>query len=336
MTEADIRKVVLESRPATVEDLTNQLRELLNVEYHCILQYKDPDFGGELCNLTNIDELPDMPTVKLIAVIQLEPVPATVPTQSSNDSDTSSIADTVILSVSPQDRQQPWPDFFHIPTFSLDVEYRLRQADLLYLAEATYLKVTKELKHEILEGLAESIYSFTPYPNKEQFQSVASALISKHPCLQEPASPSRCCGWKHSLQYKMANYRTKRRKSGCLDVSINAGKRGAHSTGGEPANKKIMKAKKGELNYLPNLPEGFDQEALERARKDVVEEMQKRTPDGALVKQKMDVTFAYRRKEVVESAPAISQMVERWPALFTENQVCSAKLSFKLICELYI
>ncbi|KAL6485899.1 hypothetical protein MHYP_G00052910 [Metynnis hypsauchen] len=49
--------------------------------------------------------------------------------------------------------------------------------------------------------------------------------------------------------------------------------------------------------------------------------MQKRTPDGQLVKQKMDMTFALRRKEVVESEPAISKMVERWPALFTEDQV---------------
>ncbi|XP_037637667.1 uncharacterized protein LOC119495352 [Sebastes umbrosus] len=49
--------------------------------------------------------------------------------------------------------------------------------------------------------------------------------------------------------------------------------------------------------------------------------MQKRTPNGQLVKQKMDQTFALRRKEVVESEPAISKMVERWPALFTEDQV---------------
>nr|XP_040023786.1 uncharacterized protein LOC120812058 isoform X6 [Gasterosteus aculeatus aculeatus] len=57
------------------------------------------------------------------------------------------------------------------------------------------------------------------------------------------------------------------------------------------------------------------------ACKDLVDEMQKRTPNGPLVKQKMDQTFALRRKEVVESEPAISTMVRRWPALFTEDQV---------------
>lgn len=106
------------------------------------------------------------------------------------------------------------------------------------------------------------------------------------------------------------------------DVAVNAGKRGRHSAG-QTANKRIKKAKKGEINYLPNFPDGFDQAALEEACKDLVDEMQKRTPNGPLVKQKMDQTFALRRKEVVESEPAISMMVKRWPALFTEDQVCS-------------
>ena len=95
----------------------------------------------------------------------------------------------------------------------------------------------------------------------------------------------------------MANYRTKRRRSGCLDVVANAGKRGGHAAEGEPANKIIKKANKGELNFLPNFPDGFDQAALEAGRKDLVNEMQKRTPSGPLVKEKMDLTFALRRKE---------------------------------------
>lgn len=186
MTEADIRKVVLDTRPATVEDLTSKLKELLAIEHNCILQYIDPEFN-ELCNLTNMEDLPEKPTVKIIAVLQMAPIPAPVPVPTSDEisSDTPSTADTEILSVSSQERQKPWPEIFYIPTFSVDVEYRLRQADLLYLAEGTHLRVSKELKHEILEGLAESMYSYTAYPNNAQFESVASALISKHPCLQE-------------------------------------------------------------------------------------------------------------------------------------------------------
>lgn len=35
----------------------------------------------------------------------------------------------------------------------------------LCLRDGTLLKVSKELKHEILEKLAESLYSYTAYPN---------------------------------------------------------------------------------------------------------------------------------------------------------------------------
>ncbi|XP_060771467.1 uncharacterized protein LOC132882224 isoform X2 [Neoarius graeffei] len=192
LTEADIRKVILNTRPATVEDLTSQLKVSLGLTYNFSLQDKDPEFNYELCNLTDIEDLPGKKkkkkTVKVIPVLELVPV------------------------------------------------------------------LTSD---EILS-----------------------------------------------------------------DIPSTAGKWGGHSAEGEPANKIIKKAKKGELNYLPNFPDGFDQAALEAARKDLVIEMQKRTPNGPLVKQKMDLTFALRRKEVVESEPAISNIVERWPALFTEDQVC--------------
>ncbi|XP_016361250.1 uncharacterized protein LOC107703212 [Sinocyclocheilus anshuiensis] len=317
ITEADIRKVTLNRRPATVEELISNIKELLGLDYRFSFQYKDPEFNHELCNLSDIADLPEKPTVKVIPILELVPVSASAESLDDNLSTT----DTEILSQSSQERQAQWPKLFDVPDFSVDVKYRLRQANLLYCSDGTLLKVTKDLKHEILERLAESMYGFTAYPNNGQFESVAAALINKHPCLQEKGSTNRCSGWKNSLKYKMANYRTKRRQSGCLDVVVNAGKRGGHSTPGEPAKKNIKKAKKGELNYLPNFPDGFDQTGLEDTRTVLVDEMQKRTPNGRLVKEKMDLTFALRRKEVMESKPAISQMVERWPALFTEDQM---------------
>lgn len=169
LTEADIRKVILTTRPSTVEDLISKLKESLGLHYNFSLQYQDPEFNNELCNLTDTEELPEKPTVKVMPVLELVPV-------SSDEvfSDTPSTADTDILSHSSQERQKQWPEFFDIPTFSVDVEYRLMQADLLFMSEGTYLKVSKEVKHEILERLAESMYSYTAYPTAAQFQSVSS------------------------------------------------------------------------------------------------------------------------------------------------------------------
>jgi len=101
-------------------------------------------------------------------------VPISANTESYGDTsshdDTSSQADTEILSSAPLDRSFQWPEVFDVPKFSVDVEYRLRQGNLLYLRDGTYLKVTKELKHDILEKLAETTYAFKAYPEKEDLK----------------------------------------------------------------------------------------------------------------------------------------------------------------------
>lgn len=61
---------------------------------------------------------------------------------------------------------------------------------------------------------------------------------------------------------------------------------------------------------------------LEAVRAAIVSDMQKRNPNDSLIKKNMDITFALRREEVVKGEPDISQMVQRWPALFIESQVC--------------
>ncbi|KAL0195136.1 hypothetical protein M9458_008708 [Cirrhinus mrigala] len=222
-----------------------------------------------------------------------------------------------------QYRSSQWPDAFPIPKFSVDVEYRLRQGNLQYLRDETNLKVPKEMKHDILEKLAETIYGFKAYPTKEEFDAVAEALVQTHPCLKEPASSSGWEGWKNSLKFKMGNYRNKMRKLGRLEVSINAGKRGRHTTTGDPPNKDIKKPRKGEINFLPENPEGMDDHSLEGVCEVLANEMKKTKPNGSLVKKHMNMTFALRRKEIVNDKPDISQMILRWPALFTESQSCS-------------
>ena len=41
------------------------------------------------------------------------------------------------------------------------------------------------MKHDILQHLADTIYSFKAYSNQDEYISVAKALIANHPCLSE-------------------------------------------------------------------------------------------------------------------------------------------------------
>lgn len=197
LTEQDIRKVSLDAKPGTVDELKIQIKEKCNLSFEFNVMDEDPEFDNAVCDLDTIEDLPAArATVKVIPLLD------TASTTSMSDSNASD--DTEILlthNQSPSTRLEAWPDVFSIPNFSVDVEYRLRKANLLYLRDQTYLNVPRDMKHSILEKLAETMYKFSAYPNEEQINSVALALINTHPCLKEPGSPDGCSGWKNSLKF---------------------------------------------------------------------------------------------------------------------------------------
>uniref|UniRef100_A0A8C5GIV8 Uncharacterized protein n=1 Tax=Gouania willdenowi TaxID=441366 RepID=A0A8C5GIV8_GOUWI len=293
----DIRKLTLNERPDSIKELKTQLKDKLLLQYDFKLQYEDPDFNNALCNLTCMTDLPERATLKVIPLVLLELTPLSSPTEDSDCSRT----DTEILSIagSPRSLRTQWPEFFDIPNFSVDVEYRLREANLLFMKDRLPMTLSRDMKHDILQKLAESMYSFKAYPDDDDFSSVAKALISKHPSLTEPGPQPGWFGWKNSLKFKMANFRTKLRKSGCDDVKINGGKRSKSNPEGESSSKNIKRPKRGEANYLPNLPAGHDERTLENARMLVVEELKKKIPNATQVSKMMDQTFPLRRREIV-------------------------------------
>lgn len=112
-------------------------------------------------------------------------------------------------------------------------------------------------------------------------------------------------------------------------MMINGGKRSKHNPEGPSSSKNIKQPRRGEANYLPNLPDRHDESSLENARKVVIEETKKKRPNASLVSRIMEETFSLRRREIVTQEPAVQSMMERWPALFTERQV---RYLFVLAC----
>lgn len=130
-------------RPNTVDELINWFKKSAEPDYNFALHYEDPEFNNALCNLTDISDLPEKSTIRIIPVLDLSPVPP-----SEINSDMSSQPNTEILSPSSMEGLKEW---FEIPKFPVDLEYRLRQGNLMYLRDGTYLKVTKDMNHDILE-----------------------------------------------------------------------------------------------------------------------------------------------------------------------------------------
>ncbi|MEQ2293860.1 hypothetical protein AMECASPLE_037753 [Ameca splendens] len=108
----------METRPTTMEDLKSMLRVSLGLQYSFDLQFQDPEFNCELCNLTDVSDLPDKPTLKMIPLLEVFPIESGAVSEDQHSS-----ADTEILSVSSMEWQEPWPSIFDIPNFSVHEEY---------------------------------------------------------------------------------------------------------------------------------------------------------------------------------------------------------------------
>ncbi|XP_049460068.1 uncharacterized protein LOC125905844 [Epinephelus fuscoguttatus] len=175
--------------------------------------------------------------------------------------------------------------------------------------------IAKGLKTDILDILADSMSKITAYPERDHYESVAKALVEKHPCLREPGSEKGWYSWFHSLKFKLGNYRQKLSAAGCPEVVINKRK------GGGSKGKCVKKSKKGVVNYCPDLPEGQCPENMEEKCQIMEAEMQKRDPDHQLLENLMVAMFSQRRIEIIGDQPLIAEVISRWPALFHERQI---------------
>ncbi|KAK5608595.1 hypothetical protein CRENBAI_023404 [Crenichthys baileyi] len=72
---------------------------------------------------------------------------------------------------------------------------------------------------------------------------------------------------------------------------------------------------------MPGFPEDKSENDLEVERATVVNEMKKIKIDWKLVDKMMDNTYSLRRKKIGKDAPLVTQVQERWPALFFVPQI---------------
>ncbi|XP_055758927.1 sterile alpha motif domain-containing protein 3-like isoform X2 [Salvelinus fontinalis] len=304
-----IEKVILPSQPDSLNELISTLKEKLHLNLDFRLLYEDPHFNNELFNLETIEDLPSpRATVKVLRI------------RHATNLDLTGLSATE-LQDAPPERLGRWPEVFVIPTFSMEVEFALREGNCAYLRHETVLKITRDQKHNILDRMAWTIFNFKAYPSDRQFAKAAETLVTKHPCLKEPGSKTGCDGWKNSLKFKMGNYRQKLRRVGFPEVAVNGGRRSKHRPDNEHARSNIKRARRAEVNFLPNFPQGENEASLEKQRLEMVHEMTKENRDLPLINQHMQKTFAFRRQEIVKSSPSVEHLRTRWPALFLEAQV---------------
>ncbi|XP_065107472.1 sterile alpha motif domain-containing protein 3-like [Paramisgurnus dabryanus] len=326
--------------PDSLNDLKREIQTQLGVHEHFRIQFKDPDFN-DFVNLSSTSDIQDRATLKVIQLpsstssSSAPSVPEVIETSSGSSCDTDIISSSHSSAPSSSShssahstpeslccvRNKVWPQSFPIPQFSFDAEMQLQKAQLAYQTDGTLLSPNTKLKSDILDALAAEIIKYKAYPSTADLDDVASALVQKFPCLKEKGSASGYYGWKISLKYKMANFRTKLRNIGCSELNINSHKR----KGSVGSPNQVKKPKKAEVNYCPDYPLGETKETLEHQRIALLSEVTKRNNEQ-VIRGLMDRTFSLRRHEVVEDLPGIGEFKNRWPALFNEREV-SAEFS---------
>ncbi|KAL6471738.1 hypothetical protein MHYP_G00203880 [Metynnis hypsauchen] len=184
---------------------------------------------------------------------------------------------------------------FLCPSLFIDVELQLQRANSDFESNGILFSPSPKMKSDILECLASQIIKYKAYPSDAEFHAVAEALVKKHPCLREQGSVAGLSGWKISLKYKMANFRTKLRNIVCSELSVNSLKRA--QSGQRTSPNQVKKPRRAEVNYYPDYHVGQTKESLEQERLSLLSEVKKKN-NQQVVKEKMERTFAYRRHEV--------------------------------------
>lgn len=82
------------------------------------------------------------------------------------------------------------------------------------------------------------------------------------------------------------------------------------------------------MTFLPDFAAGTTQSDYHMERSVVASQLKKRKFDWKQIDEMMKNTFPLRRKEIVEDEPPVTEIKDRWPALFSERQVSCLTLVF--------
>ena len=229
------------------------------------------------------------------------------------------------------ERLSRWPPGpFPVPTFAFDVELKL-DGNAEYEKNNTHHKLTRDLKHHILDKLASIVYGFKAYPSDKEIEMVAEALVAKHPCLKKAGSETGWNGWKYSIKFKMGNYRNNMRWAGCQEVTVNSGKRSSTNPENEPSHSNIKRPKQAEVNFLPNFAQRKGPSSLEQLRQTIVEEVKKTEKNLPLIRKMLETTFPLRRETIVLFSTPANELMDLGPALKIESELIWMSFKVKIV-----
>ncbi|KAI4876755.1 hypothetical protein NFI96_007124, partial [Prochilodus magdalenae] len=169
ISQQDIRKLKLDSVPDSIDGLKLILRSKLQLTDSFDLLYEDEDFH-DFCHLTCIAlRVLFSPCIDKFSDFSFDTASWSVSSPTSSSASSHSQSSSA--------HSQLGPACVNVPSFLYDVKLRLSQANEFYRKDGVLLTISRDMKSEILDKLAEAIYSYKAYPENKEFESVAIALV---------------------------------------------------------------------------------------------------------------------------------------------------------------
>lgn len=177
----------------TADLLIGSVKDVSQINYDFSLEFKDPNFDNMLCNLTEMSELSEQPLKSFYCFLLWS---------------VSSHSQHQVLDWATHPARQTQTSSSTPPRKDTNGQrYLICISQNSLPMWNTDLIPSKELKHNILERLAKTIYALKAYPANEEFEAVASVLVWTHPCLKEQRSACSWRGWKNSLKFTCSSFR---------------------------------------------------------------------------------------------------------------------------------
>ncbi|XP_028258482.1 uncharacterized protein LOC114433896 [Parambassis ranga] len=196
------------------------------------------------------------------------------------------------------------PAVFVIPPFPRDIQTRLDNKEACQ-------KSSRD-RHKIIRVLHEAMLEYTMYPTNAEYVQVVKALIMKYPFLMDMEGNGYDT-WHQSLKRKFKaeraplihNDEVKRSK----EKFGNRGSRGSTETAGtcpRPVSEQVPAVI------------GEDATSIERHVHDLHMQYEKIQPDNSVVKDRMQRTFVWRRKEITDGMK-VEDVLRKYPFLGTPS-----------------
>ncbi|CAB4017012.1 Hypothetical predicted protein, partial [Paramuricea clavata] len=172
-------------------------------------------------------------------------------------------------------------------------------------------KMLDNVRNEFLRDVCDSIRQQTLFPTKLERETVALKIVGEYPFIKD-AIGSGIGSIEQAIAFRFKNLRKNKPEH----------KEKSSSSTSDILTKPAKRLKLAGPNALPDIPSGETEDTFKDHMKRLQKEMTKtKGKNQQLIKTLMDATFAMRRREIVQNAVSINDLLKRFPALTLTSEL---------------